>query len=138
MRHAPERRRGVAAAELAILLPFLVLMFVAALDFSRVYRDVQIVQSSAHNAALYASGTAKRRPGVTAEAAARQAALEEGAALSPPLTDDDVRVEFANGTARVTVTYQSHTVTRYPGVKDFMKVRRSVLLPVAPKTLGEE
>lgn len=138
MRPAPQRRRGVAAAELAVLLPFLALMFVAALDFSRVYRDAQVVQTSAHNAALYASGTAKRRQGVSAEQAARAAALAEGASLTPPLAAEDVSVEMTSGAARVTVTYRCQTLTRYPGVPAELTVRKSVLLPLAPKTVGEE
>ena len=55
----PLRRRAVAAAELAILLPFLAFAFVAALDYCRVYYVTQLVQTSAHTAAQYACGMAK-------------------------------------------------------------------------------
>src|SRR5438552_3318495 len=52
------RRPGAAAAELAILLPFLGLMFVTALDFCRVFYAAQTIENSARSAALYASGNA--------------------------------------------------------------------------------
>src|SRR5437764_14318987 len=51
------RRRGALAAELAILLPFVSIMFLIALDFCRLFYCSQTVQNCAECAALYASGT---------------------------------------------------------------------------------
>ena len=80
------RRRGVAATEMALLLPFLALLFCVAIDFCRAFQTAQVMDSCARNGALYASGTAGRDPSsTTPEEAARQATLAEGASLNPPL-----------------------------------------------------
>ena len=68
-------RRGVAAAELAILLPFLVLMFGVAVDFCRVFYASQTVQNCAYAGALYASRTVSPRPDTST---ATQAAQDAG------------------------------------------------------------
>src|SRR5579864_7443228 len=48
-------RRGVAAAELAILLPFLGLVLVLGVDFARIYYYYVAVTNCARNGALYAA-----------------------------------------------------------------------------------
>src|SRR5437868_11657545 len=55
MRYATHRR-GTAAAELAICLPFVALLFTVAVDFCRLYNQTQIVQGCAEAAAFYAAG----------------------------------------------------------------------------------
>ena len=89
-RLTPRQRRGAAAYELAILLPFLALMFAVGADYCRIFYYSQTVTGCAHAGALYASGTARRDPSVTPADAAKQAALAEGASLDPPLRPEDV------------------------------------------------
>src|SRR5690348_10075006 len=48
-------RRAAAAVELAILLPTLVLLFVIAMDFCRVFYYYSVVTSCARNGAVYAT-----------------------------------------------------------------------------------
>src|SRR5439155_170092 len=48
-----QRRDGVAAVELAILLPFLVTLFVIALDWSRIIYYTVTVNNCARNGAMY-------------------------------------------------------------------------------------
>jgi Flp pilus assembly protein TadG len=136
MRVRPCHRRGAAAAEAAILLPFLSLMFVVALDYCRVFYITQTVQGCAEVAALYASGTALRDPSVSAADAARQAAAAEGASLNPPLTADGVTVSVQNGLVTATVTYQFQTLTGYPGLPSTATISRTVQMPQAPPGLG--
>ena len=145
MRTAPRRatrarragggRRGAAAAELAVLLPFLALLLAFAVDFCRVYHHAQVVQACAEHGALYASETAKRNPGTTTSDsdAAVQAAVAEGATLNPPLKSGNVSVNIAGGAATVTVTYQLSTITSVPGMPATLTVTRKATVPVAPQ-----
>ncbi len=133
-RHRP--RRGAAACELAILLPFLALMFAVAVDFCRVFYTTQIVMGCAQAGARYASGWATCGTGVSATEAAKQAAVAEGTSLDPPLTPSNVTVDVTANNARVTVTYVFQTLTSYPGVSGPVTVTRAVTMPLAPKAPG--
>src|SRR5437899_12006503 len=94
-RPAPTGRPGAAATELAILLPFLALMFVVAVDFCRVFFQAQTVQGCARAGALYASGAVPGDPSLSAADAAVQAAVAEGTSLNPPVAAADVTVTTA-------------------------------------------
>src|SRR4029077_7450318 len=84
-------RPGVAATELAIWLPFLVLLFAVAVDFCRIYFTTQTVQNCAQAGAMYASGVSPiDTTTTTASAAAVQAAVAEGTSLSPALQPSNV------------------------------------------------
>ena len=132
-------RQGAAAVELAIVLPFVALMFVAAVDFCRVYYAAQTVENCARSGALYASGAARRNTSTTTpEDAAKQAAVAEGASLDPPLQTQDVDVTIDSTTATVTVTYRFSMFTSYPGLPGVSVVRRSVTMALAPKAPGEK
>jgi Flp pilus assembly protein TadG len=127
-----ERRTGAAAAELAILLPFLFLMFSLALDFARIYCATQTMQNCASAGALYASGMAQSpsNPGPAATAVA--AACAEGVSLSPPLQTDNVTVtsDGPSNTVTVTVQYQFQFVTPFLG--STLTLVQSATYPVAP------
>src|SRR5437764_8181881 len=70
-------RVGAAAVELAVLLPFLSLLFVGVLDFCRILYYAQTLQNAARCGALYAGGAVPAAPGTSSQAAAVQAALAE-------------------------------------------------------------
>ncbi|MFO0967335.1 MAG: TadE/TadG family type IV pilus assembly protein [Gemmataceae bacterium] len=136
-------RRAAAATELAILLPLLGFLFLVVLDYSRVFRSSQILDSAAHSAALYASGQARMKSSTTTPPApgttnpdpeaidwARQAAVREGATLDPPLKSENVSVTYTSGVATVTVTYDFKT--SYLGVPTLLTVSRTVRMPVSP------
>ena len=53
-------RRGAAATELALFLPFLALLFFVAVDYARAFRAAQVIDGCARTGALYASGAAGR------------------------------------------------------------------------------
>jgi Flp pilus assembly protein TadG len=118
------------------LLPFLGLMFVVAVDYCRVFYATQTVQGCADSGVRYASGTARRDPNVSAEDAAKQAAVAEGTTLNPPLSKDAVAVSVQNGLATVTVSYTFRTLTTYPGLPATVTINRTARMRVAPVTPG--
>jgi TadE-like protein len=141
------RRRGAAAAELAVLLPFVALMFVVAVDFCRLYYQTQTVQACAEAGACYAAGyswpnqadaAAAGNPGLgqgyqpdsdqARIEAARGAAVAEGTTLKPPLQEADVQVAIANGRATVTVTYDCAMLTPVLGASRVQTITRAVTM----------
>lgn len=54
----PASRRGAAEVELAVILPVLVLLFVVAVDYARVFHYALTVANCARNGALYGRDTA--------------------------------------------------------------------------------
>jgi Flp pilus assembly protein TadG len=133
---SPGARRGAVATELAILLPFIILMFVIAVDFCRVFYATQVVEGAAYCGALYASGTARPTAGTTAADAATQAAVADGTALNPPLQSGNVTVSVGTTSATVTVTYPFHMVTSYLGTQT-VSISRTATVPLAPRAPGD-
>jgi Flp pilus assembly protein TadG len=135
-RFRSQRRDGVAAAELACLLPFLSFTVLVAIDFCRAYYCTQTLQAAADAAALYASGTALPAVASTAQEAAVQAAVAQCTTLQPALSSSDVAVTTANGVASVTVTYQFNMLFGGLGGSGHFTMIRSVSMPVAPQPTG--
>jgi Flp pilus assembly protein TadG len=126
-------RRGAAATELAILLPFIGLMFTAALDFARIFYVTQTLENCAYAGALYASGTAwapSSSQGVTA--AAQSAACADGTTLTPPLQPANVTVTLDPTRATVRVDYDFQLVTPILGPAQTVHLTRTVVLNLAP------
>jgi hypothetical protein len=139
-------RRAAAAAELAIMLPFVALLFAVAVDFCRLYNQTQIVQGCAEAGACYAAGYALPNQADLATAsagrlsqvkqssraahisAAQAAAVAEGTSLNPPLQTSDVQVRFANGQATVTVTYDCTLLTPVLNASRVQPVTRAVTM----------
>ncbi len=140
-RRADKTRRGAAAAELAVVLPFVSLMFLVALDFCRVYYYSQTIENCAYSAAMYASGNAQ--PLLTTPVktqadllkvrttAAQQAAVAEGTSLNPAVTADNVQVTFAGGSAAVSITYSCPMLTPIMGSSKTVALTRQVTMAVA-------
>jgi len=129
------RRPGAVAAELALVLPFLVFMLAIAVDFCRVFYFSQVVQACAETGAFYASATAQRNPSTATDdsQAATQAAVAEGSALNPPLAASQVTVTSTGGAATVTVTYQLPMITTVPGMPTMLTIRRAATMTMAPQ-----
>jgi Flp pilus assembly protein TadG len=125
-------RRGLAAAEFAILLPFLALLFVVTVDYCRVFVATQTVQAAADAGVRYASGVAVGTSG-SSTTNAQNAAVTAGTSLSPALTTDNVDVSIQNNTATVTVTWTFKTFIPYAGMPATVVLTRSAVAPVAPK-----
>jgi Flp pilus assembly protein TadG len=129
---SPCHRRGAAAVELAVLLPFIVMAFLVSLDFCRVFYCTQTLQGCAEAGALYASGTALPPANTTASASATQAALAEGSMLNPALTSANVTVNVNGNTATVTVSYSFQTLVPYPGLSRTLTLTRTATMIVVP------
>ena len=127
-------RRGVAAVEMAVLLPLLFFILLAVVDFARVFHYSTTLDDCARAGALYASEVADRSSDLSVAAAARQAALADGASLNPPLTAEQVEVSVADGTASVTVHYQFRSITNFPGIPSTFDLTRTVHMNVISPT----
>jgi Flp pilus assembly protein TadG len=125
-------RRGAAAAELAIVLPFLALMFTATLDFCRIFHTSQAIQNSAEAAALYASGTTENPNASSTTDAAQKAAVAESPSLNPPLKTENVSVTITGNIVLVTVTYDFAMLTPFLGSDGVTTIKRTVTMNVAP------
>src|SRR6516225_7058702 len=106
------RLKGAAVVELAILLPMLALIFVAAVDFGRVFYYSVAVNNCARSGALYGS--------VDTAHAADQAGIQSAAQAEAPDLASSLTVSSTNGTdssgnpfVSVTVTYPFTTITNF-------------------------
>ena len=125
-------RRGAAVVELALLLPFLMLLFVLAVDFSRVFYCSLIVNNCARAGAMYASD-----PVAAAEspfASLQAAALADATNLSPQPTVTSVQGTDALGQpyVEVTVSYPFTTISGYLGSVGNVQLSRKVRSAIAP------
>ena len=121
-------RRGAAAAELAILLPFLGLIFVITLDFGRIFYYTLTIENAARNGALWACDPYAP----TMSYSTLQAAVQADASnLSPAIISTNIN--SSNGTdpngnavVSVTVSYDFKLITNYPGIPNPYTVTRTV------------
>jgi Flp pilus assembly protein TadG len=123
-------RRAVAAVELAILLPFLMLVFVVGIDFARVFYSCVTLTNCARNGALYGSTD----PIHAADTASIQAAaLVDASNLSPAPTVTSTTGTDADGhpCVQVTVSWTFQLLTNYLGIPSSYKVSRTVQMRVA-------
>jgi Flp pilus assembly protein TadG len=134
-KRAGRRRKGVAAVELAVLLPVLMFLFVIAVDYARICYYSLTLANCARNGALCASNAFAYPMPYSSIA---QAAIADGSSLTPPLATSNVTV--ANGTdtdghptVTVTVQYTFQTITGYPGLPASVNLTRSVEMRVAPQ-----
>jgi Flp pilus assembly protein TadG len=132
-RGRPAARRGVAAVELAILLPFLAFIFVIAVDWSRIFYYSVTVSNCARNGALYAVDpySTTKQPYTSVS----QAALADAQNLSPPpLVATVSGVDGMGSYTDCTVTYTFSTISNFPGVKKSTTITRTVRVYTVPKT----
>jgi Flp pilus assembly protein TadG len=130
--HRPRNRhRGAAVAELAILLPFLALIFAAAVDFGRVFYYHVIVTNCARSGALYGS--------IDATHAADTTGIQSAAKAEAPELSSTLNVSSTTGTdsagnsfVSVTVTYPFKTITNFPAIPAAATVGRTVQMRVLP------
>jgi Flp pilus assembly protein TadG len=147
VRHAGVRR-AAAAVELALVTPLLLLLFVVAVDFARVFYFTQILSQCARNGAMHACDPEGAKD-------SRYASVEEAAkADAPAFLRDSLSVSTQYGTATwsekdpdgnekkitydyvtVTVTYQFSLISDYPllpGDQIFARSVRMRMIPAVP------
>ncbi len=118
--------------ELAVLLPFLFFIFVAAVDFGRVFYYDVTVTNCARSGALYGSTDATH--------AADTQGIQSAAKAEAPELTSTLSVSSTTGTdsagnpfVAVTVTYPFKTVTNFPGIPSSATVSRTVQMRVIPQ-----
>ena len=127
-------RPAAAAVELVLLLPVLMLLFSAGVDFARVFRATQIVQSAASRASTYATGTAWVPTSLTTTVdAATAAAVAEGATLDPPLQASQVTVATTGTMVTVTVVYDFPLLTGFLVPERTVRLQRTMTARVGLK-----
>ena len=114
--------------ELAMMTPLLLLIFVVAVDFSRVYSYSQTLTDCARNGAVYLSNPdrADKSEYATVEAAA----LAGVGHINPPpeVTMDTGADAAGNPFVAVTVSYPFRVLTRLPGMPSEIKLRRTAVM----------
>ena len=124
-------RRAAAAVELALLLPFLAFIFVAGVDYARVFYYYLTVTNCARSGALYASTDAAHASDTTGIQSAAQA---ESAELAPKLSVSSTTGTDSAGNpyVAVTVSYPFKTIANFPGIPSSATIIRTVQMRVAP------
>jgi Flp pilus assembly protein TadG len=124
-RRAPAKRAGVAAVELAVLLPFLAFLFVIAVDWGRIFYYSVTVTNCARNGALW--GVDPYTTTQSAYSNVTDAALADAPNLSPAPSVTSTTGTDSNGNYfECTVTYNFTTITNFPGVPSNNSIVRTV------------
>jgi Flp pilus assembly protein TadG len=135
------KRRGAAVAELAVLLPFLVFIFLVGTDYCRIFYYSVTITNCARNGAHFGSRVANSQNWQNNDAVIatiQEATVADGATLTPPVTVDNVAVvrerdADGNAVVRVNVTYQFNTLTGFPGIPKTVNLMRTAQLRIAPE-----
>jgi Flp pilus assembly protein TadG len=129
---ANQERKAVAAVELAVLLPFLVFLFVIAVDFARIFYFAQVIDNCARQGALYASDP--QAPSANLYSSVQEAALADASTLSPSptVTSTSGTDSAGNAYVSVTVTWPFQSITNFPGVPNNLSLARTVRMRSAP------
>lgn len=127
-------RRGAATVELALVLPLLVALFGALVDYSRCYRFSLTIAACARNGALYASdpGIEGKSPYDDVIAATKAGTESYPEALD--VTTENFSDSQGNDCVRVTVTYPFETVLTYPGFPKRIELERSACMRIRKTT----
>jgi Flp pilus assembly protein TadG len=135
------RQRGASAAELALLLPLLLVMLLGAVDFCRLFYAYTTITNAARNGALWAAdplanGTVT--PSQSPYATVQAAALADANGLNPALTTSNITSSTGsdgggNATVTVNVQYNFSLFTSYLGFSS-VNLQRSVTMRVEPQT----
>jgi hypothetical protein len=126
------RRRGVASAELAVVLSILVFICLATCDYARCVFATLTVANCARNGALYQCDPIFAA--TTPYANFQSAVQADGGNLSPAPTGSSTTGKDASGNryVEVTVTYPFQCTINYPGIPAAITISRTVRMAVAP------
>jgi Flp pilus assembly protein TadG len=118
--------------ELAVLAPVLAFLFVAAVDYGRVFYYSVTLENCARNGAMYASDPTNAA--FSRYTNLSDAATADASNLSPAPNVTSSSGTDASGQAYVTVTatWTFTTLTTYPGIPSSTTLSRSVRVNVAP------
>jgi Flp pilus assembly protein TadG len=124
--------RGLAAVELAIVIPPIILIFVGIVDYARVFSASVTLANCARNGAFYASDAAFAAS--SPYSSLTQAATADASNLSPAPTVSSVNGTDGSGNSYVdvTVSYAFQTVANYPGIPNSVTISRTARMPISP------
>jgi len=128
----PEQRRGAAASEFALVLPFLMLLFLMSIDFARAFYFSLITADCARNGAVYA--TDPLRASESPYQNVNQAALAGVSSWNPAptVTPQSGVDDNGNATVAVTVSYPFQTIMSYPGMPGSLNASTTVTMQMRP------
>lgn len=131
----PRRHRGVAAVELALLLPLLTLLLLGTIDFARLFYHHTTISNCARNGAMWAANSALVRKN-SPYASVAAAVIADGSSLTPAITAGNVTQTAGtdgNGDwVEVRVDYPFTMLTSYVlGYKE-ITLTRTVRMRVLP------
>jgi hypothetical protein len=150
--HPSAERRGAATVEFAVLLPFLVALFLFATDFARVFYVSITLENAIHNGALFGGQVFDNQnqqwignqqywqgPNGRLVSLPRVASELDGTNLNPVLADSNIGVSSGtdadgNPVNLVTVNYTFNTILPYPGIPSPLTITRTAQIRIAPAT----
>ncbi len=116
-------RRATVAVETAVMMPLLLLLFVASVDFARVFRQTQVIAECARSGAVYAADPdlAARSGFESAESVTLAGAID----LTPQPTVSVVYGTDSRGDkyAEVTVSHSFRLITNFLGTEPMLLSR---------------
>jgi Flp pilus assembly protein TadG len=136
--HRP--RRGLAAAEFALLLPLICFLLVATADYARVFYYAATLDNCARNGALY--GCRSKYDPQSPYATLQAAALADATNVQPAPAISSTTGVDTNGQAfiQVTASYPFQTLVNYQWLSNMfnlqiphvVNLQRSVWMPITP------
>jgi hypothetical protein len=130
LRHS---RRGIAIAELSVVLAVLLFISLAACDFGRSFYNSVILENCAANGAIYGSNPtlAAQMPYTSVTAAAL---ADWPASLNPQPTVSAKNGTNSNGTSYIDVTVNQSfpTLVKYPFIPSTLYLSRTVRMDIVP------
>ena len=126
---------GTAAAETAVLLPFLLLLAMGTTDLGRYCHAHIAVASAARNGAAYgARSIVASGDSAAIAAAARQdmSSVYGYSSSNPTVTSSVINEGGGDSSVKVTISFQFQTLIRYPGLPAALTLTRVVHMRVTP------
>jgi Flp pilus assembly protein TadG len=121
-------RHGVAATEMALLLPCLLVILLGAADFAQVFSYAVVITNCARNGALYGSSSPTASTDTTG---IQTAALVDAGSLSPSVSSSTGTDTFGSY-VNVTVSYDVTLYCSFLGIGDPFTVSSTIRMRVLP------
>jgi Flp pilus assembly protein TadG len=134
------QRPGLAAVELALLLPFMMFLFLVTIDFARVFYYCVTLDNCACNGAIFGSNaySSTAWQGTGGQITSIQAAaIADAANFRPALTTNNVTVKNTtdadgNTVVKVTVSYTFTPIATLGVIPASFNISRTAQMRVAP------
>ena len=133
IRRPKPSRHATAAVELALILPFMMLLLGGTVDFARIYHTSQVVQHAAIQAARRAAQTAAQA-NMPEHGLVTETLQLVGTVLRGVLGRLGARAsrDTATKTVTVVIEYEFQLITPFLGMNGPLKVSRSATAPIPP------